>query len=392
MQFHEQTIFSSQGRSNYRIPSVVTTKHGTVLAFCNNRIDTRIDHADEAHLCVRRKPADGDWEEEKCLFAAPGWSCYIGAAVYDAVTDTVMCFFTRNAVVMIEFHDYTKEELDEIERLRRERAAAAGMEGGTFLMCSRDDGLTWEERPFVCRRQTALYTDGKTVYDTGFTHGSAAGIQLKKGPYAGRLLCPARVASGRYSDAEGLCRHSYNNALYSDDHGATWFSSDPVQHGTGEGTLMECGDGTVLYNSRAYYRDTKRYLARSRDGGEHWGAFSADPFLIEQRGLGCNASLLRVTRDMLGDDAALLPDSADAVTVFVNPRSEKRENVCASVSFDDGLTWSHVKPIHPGLSGYTSLAYNSADHSFYLLYELGVADPCDIGLNIAVFDLAWLLS
>ncbi|MBQ8576784.1 MAG: exo-alpha-sialidase [Clostridia bacterium] len=392
MYYTEQTIFPSVDRSNYRIPSVVTTKRGTVLAFCNDRIDTRIDHADEAHLCVRRKAAGGEWEPEKRLFAQPGWSCYIGAAVYDAETDTVMCFFTRNAVVMIEFHAYSKEELDEIARLRRERSEAAGIADGTFLMCSDDDGVTWYERPLTVNAQTALQTDGKTVYDTGFTHGSAAGIQLKYGKYRGRLLCPARVASGRYSDAEGLCKHSYNNALFSDDHGMTWSSSAPVQHGTGEGTLAECGDGRILYNSRAYYRDAKRYLADSRDGGEHWDNFRIDDFLIEQKNLGCNASLLRVERNVLGEDAALLPDNADAVTIFINPRSENRENVSACVSFDDGSTWSTVKPIHPGLSGYSSLAYSETEHRFFLLYELGNEDPCDIGLNIAEFDLAWLLS
>ncbi len=392
MYYSESSVFKTKGRSNYRIPSIVTTKRGTVLAFCNDRIDTRIDHADEAHLCVRRKAAGGEWEPEVRLFAEEGWSCYIGAAVYDAVTDEIMCFFTRNAVVMIEFHDYSPEELAEIERLRIERSEKAGIEGGTFLMCSRDDGVTWEERPFVCKQKTRLYTDGRTVFDVGFTHGSAAGIQLKYGKDKGRLLCPARVQSGRYSDSEGLKRHSYNNALYSDDHGKTWISTDPVQHGTGEGTLIERGDGTILYNSRAYYYDTKRYLAESRDGGMHWGAFRTDDFLIEQRGMGCNASFLRVTAEELGTDAARLPDGAKAVTVYVGPRSENRENVSVCISFDDGATYSHVKSIHPGPSGYSSLTYSPVDGKFYLLYELGDEDPCDNGLNVAVFDLAWVLS
>ena len=104
MYYNEQILFSTPDslRSNYRIPSVITTKHGTTLAFCNDRIDTRIDHADEAHLVVRRKERGGDWEDEIRLFAQPGWSCYIGAAVYDAETDEIMCFFTRNGVVMVE--------------------------------------------------------------------------------------------------------------------------------------------------------------------------------------------------------------------------------------------------------------------------------------------------
>ena len=393
MYFCEHILFDTHAdpRSNYRIPSMITTKHGTVLAFCNDRRDTRIDHADEAHLVVRRKEAGGEWEDEIRLFAQPGWSCYIGAAVYDEITDEIMCHFWRSPVVMIEFKEYTPEELSEIERLRKERSEAAGVAGGSFLMYSRDDGRTWQERPLTAM-PTELHCDGKTVYDIGSAHGSAAGIQLKKGAHAGRLLCPSRIASGRYSDMAGLNKHSYNNALYSDDHGMTWVSSAPVQHGTGEGTLIECGDGTILYNSRAYYEDAKRYLASSTDGGATWGDFRIDPFLVEQRMMGCNASLLRVERASLGAQADLLPDGCEAVTVFANPFSEKREHVSASVSFDDGKTWSSVKRIHTGPSGYSSLAYSPADGYFYLLYELGEDDPCDSGLNIAVFDLSWLLS
>ena len=393
MLFQEQILFDTHAdpRSNYRIPSIVTTKRGTVLAFCNDRRDTRIDHADEAHLVVRRKEANGAWEDEIRLFAQPGWSCYIGAAVYDEITDEVMCFFSRSPVVMIEFKEYTPEELAEIERLRRERSEAAGVAGGTFLMYSRDDGKTWQERPLAAT-PTELHCDGKTVYDIGSAHGSAAGIQLKKGPYAGRLLCPSRIASGRYSDMAGLNRHSYNNALYSDDHGMTWVSSAPVQHGTGEGTLIECGDGTILYNSRAYYEDARRYLAVSTDGGATWGDFSIDPFLVEQKYMGCNASLLRVERAALGEMASLLPEDCAAVTVFANPFSVRREHVSASVSFDDGKTWQYVRRVHTGPSGYSSLAYSENEGCFYLLYELGVDDPCDMGLSVAAFDLAWLLE
>ena len=393
MLFHEQILFDTPAnpRSNYRIPSIVTTKRGTVLAFCNDRIDTRIDHADEAHLVVRRKEAGGSWEDEIRLFAQPGWSCYIGAAVYDGITDEVMCFFSRSPVVMIEFKEYTAEELAEIERLRKERSEAAGVAGGTFIMSTREDGRTWQERPLNAV-PTELHCDGKTIYDIGSAHGSAAGIQLKKGKYAGRLLCPSRIATGRYSDMAGLNRHSYNNALYSDDHGMTWISSAPVQHGTGEGTLIECADGSILYNSRAYYEDARRYLATSTDGGATWGDFRIDPFLVEQKYMGCNASLLRVERAALGAMADLLPDGCEAVTVFANPFSERREHVSVTFSFDDGKTWSGVRRVHTGPSGYSSLTYSETDGLFYLLYELGEDDPCDLGLSAAVFDLAWILE
>lgn len=45
MFYTEQNIFHSMGRSNYRIPSIAVTNRGTILAFCNDRRDTLIDHA-----------------------------------------------------------------------------------------------------------------------------------------------------------------------------------------------------------------------------------------------------------------------------------------------------------------------------------------------------------
>ena len=52
-------LFASGGRSNYRIPSIVVTKSGTVAAFCNDRKDSVIDHAKEvAVVCATKKPGE----------------------------------------------------------------------------------------------------------------------------------------------------------------------------------------------------------------------------------------------------------------------------------------------------------------------------------------------
>ena len=53
--FEKDTLlFASGGRSNYRIPSVVVTKNGTVAAFCNDRKDSVIDHAKEVAALTSR--------------------------------------------------------------------------------------------------------------------------------------------------------------------------------------------------------------------------------------------------------------------------------------------------------------------------------------------------
>ena len=394
MYVFDKLLFASGGRSNYRIPSIVVTNDGTVAAFCNDRKDSVIDHAEEvAVVCARRLP-DGTWTEVQTLVGVPGWSCMIGSAVYDPDTDTIFCSSGRNPIARNEFGKYTAEELAAMEKEAEERAAALGIRRGLFFVVSTDGGETWTERPMdIEGRPFVRPADGVEVTLGGSCHGSAHGIRLRHGEHAGRLLCPSRVAVDRYDTWEGLRTCSYNNSVYSDDHGMTWKASAPVQAATGEGTLIERGDGSILYNSRAYFGDQKRYLALSTDGGETYGDFRADDFLIEEKALGCNASFLRVEREDLPADAQeLLPEEADSVTVFVNPRSDKRNTLTACISFDSGDTWVKTKLIWEKACAYSSLDYSKADGHFYLLYERGETNPYGDGIAVREFDLEWLLG
>lgn len=385
----ETLLFPSQGRSNYRIPSLVATKHGTVLAFCNDRKDSVADEAEEVSLVLCRKRAGEDWSEEKTLKGLAGWNCVICSAVYDEETDVAMCSFGRSPITRSEWEKYTKEQLDEMERAAERKAKEQGVERGNFLVYSDDDGESWCERPHVVKPYIHVCEDGSEKTIVPSCHGSAHGITLRHGTHKGRLLCPSRYTVGAYHSFAELSKVCYNNAIYSDDHGKTWQTSAPVQIGTGEGVLIEREDGSILYNSRAYLRDGKRYLAVSQDGGASYGEFAADPFLMEETGIGCNASMIRVERDEL----PTLPQGVDSITVFVNPRAETRKNLTACISFDSGKTWTQTKEIWKSGCAYTSLAYSSVDRHFYLMYEKGDdTSPYKQGIAMLEFDLEWLLA
>ncbi len=391
MHFSETLVFTAAGQSHFRIPSVIVTPKGSVLAFCNDRHDTVHDHAPETDVVCARKAMGEAWSSVRVLAHVDGWACTIGAAVEDENTGEAFCSGVRIPVARYEFGRYTEEEKKEFERKTEEKEAQAGVAAGDFLLFSQDDGLSWQERAWQLEPYLFMREDGVQIPVKGLCHGSGAGVTLRHGRHAGRLLCPSRMATGEYHDMDGLRKHSYNNAVYSDDHGLTWKTSAPVQPGTGEGTLMEDGEGNILYNSRAYYEDRKRYLASSTDGGEAFGDFRTDGFLLDTAYMGCNASMLRVERgDLL--DPSLLPASADSVTLFVNPRSEERDHLTACISFDSGRTWAQTRLIHAGRSAYSSLAFSKQEQKFYLLYELGEQDPYDQGIMCACFDLEWILT
>ena len=391
MYFKTTDLFSSGGGANYRIPSVVADCHGTFYAFCNDRRGTLSDAAGEVFLCFARKKPGSDWETPRPLVAVEGWACSMGSAVYDRTADTVMCCGEKIPVQRREFGHYSAEVLAEYEAEAEKKARALGILRGRFILFTEDGGETWGERPHVIEEREYTHIDGRRVSFGGSCHGSAHGIELRHGPHAGRLLCPSRTQAGQYANWDELRVNVYNNALWSDDRGLTWHASDPVQLGTGEGTLIEEADGSIIYNSRAYFRDGLRYLATSHDGGETWGEFRTDPYLREEVFCGCNASFLRVERDELADPS-ILPEGADGLTLFANPRAEKRENMTVCWSFDGGRSWAGEKTVFAGLSSYSSLDYSPIGDRFVLLYEHGVEDPCDGGVAAAEFDPEWLLG
>ncbi len=380
MYYDERLVFASNEASKYRIPSVIATADGGFLAFCNDRRGTLADHANEADIVMAKKEMDAPkWSEVKVIAHEKAHSLYIGCAVYDALTNTAFCHLRCKFITTDEFGN-------EVTALKLEKEPT--ITEGDHILISRDEGKSWEIQKLDIAPIKFKHIDGKEYDFVGFTHGGAHGIQLK----SGRLICPSREAAGTYTDWDDIPNHVYNNAVYSDDHGKTWKVSLPVQLGTAEGTLIERGDGTLLYNSRAYFRDGKRYTAVSYDGGESFTDFGVADGLCEETRMGCNASFLRVGKEKL-KDAHLLPEGAESITIFVNPRSTERRRMTACVSFDDGKTWTESKVFWHGRCAYSSLDFNEKSQRFCLLYEKGTEqNKYERGIAGVEFDLDWLLS
>lgn len=398
MFYRENLVFPSGGTTNYRIPSLIVTGSGTVLAFCSNRIGSVRDAAEEMDLVYAVKKPGQEWSQVRILDHLDGWRSNIDAAVYDSEADKAIVLFERQPLAIKEFGGYTPEEIAQQEQKKAEvlrEAESKGIFTGPCRVVSTDDGETFTEEKHHVEPILLDHCDGKTYSITGFAHGCSHGIQLRHGHHPGRLLCPARVIIGKYADWVEIRNCVYNNAIYSDDHGATWKTSGCVQLGTGEGTLIERGDGSILYNSRAYFSDGKRYLAVSHDDGETYGEFSTDPYLQEEKRIGCNASFLRVELDEL-KDRTLLPEGAKDLVLFCNPRSKTRERMTICVSFDSGANFQEAKVVYDGPSAYSSLDYDKNTGHFFLMYELGNPEkgngPYNEGIAVAEFDLEWLLK
>ena len=241
-----------------------------------------------------------------------------------------------------------------------------------FMYKSKDHGKTWKlEKVELKKDSRGFLTNPNPACDPGIT--------IKYGPHKGRLLAPARVMVNynKHDEAKG-----YTNAVYSDDHGKTWFSSEPFPiDGTGESGLVELLDGTIYFNSRTHTRKGNRWIAYSDDSGETWRDLHEDDELFDGPPdlYGCKAGLVRLDRD---DCDILLFSSPDPSL----PEKQNRANVNVWASFDGGKTWPVNRLIKEGPGNYSWITQGrKGTPSEGFIYVRSIEG------GMARFNLAWLL-
>ena len=242
-----------------------------------------------------------------------------------------------------------------------------------FMYKSRDHGKTWKLEKVVLKEDSrGFLTNPNPACDPGIT--------IKHGPHRGRLLVPARVMVNynKFEEAKG-----YTNAVYSDDHGKTWFSSEPFPiDGTGESGLVELSDGTIYFNSRTHTRKGNRWITYSDDSGKTWRDCHEDDELFDGPPdmYGCKGALLRLDHD---DQDILLFSAPDPKL----PEEQNRANLKVWVSFDGGKTWPVNRLVKEGPGNYSWMAQGRKETpSEGFIYLRSVTGW------MARFNLAWLLE
>lgn len=267
--------------------------------------------------------------------------------------------------------------------------------GEGVLMRSRDEGKTWTQEKITIHSNLAGLGAPGSPATIGLS-ASEAGITLKYGPKKGRLLIPGRIMAPYGKNDQEHWMYHYNTSMFSDDHGKTWQISNPVQTGTGEGTLAEFSDGIIYYNSRSHLAtDHRRQLAFSHDGGDRYTDWEVcedlreigEPFYFKygtKPSYGCGAGLVRLPLELTNDKDVLL---------YSNPDDPGGDRIQMTVwcSLDRSRSWKIKRRIYDRGSAYSSLAAGP-DGMVYLLFEKG-NDKSPYGkISVARFNLAWLFE
>ncbi len=331
------------GYHTYRIPSLITTKKGTLLAFAEGRKNSGSDTGD-IDLVLKRSFDQGRTWTPLQVVAAHGENT-IGNPwpVVDGRTGTLWLLLTGNP-----------------GNLNQKQIMSGEVQGTrtVWVTHSTDDGATWSPAREITH---AVKDPDWTWYATG----PGNGIQLK----SGRLVIP-----GNHARRGSQSRHSH--VIYSDDHGHTWKRAGVLGEKTNESQVVELSDGSLLINMRSYHGKNRRAVAISKDGGLSWSEVTLDQALIEPV---CQASILRCTGQSRKSRSRIL---------FSNPADTSRVRMTVRVSYDEGKTWAASKLLHEGPSAYSSLAV-LRDSTIGCLYERGDQHPYQT-ITFARFNIEWL--
>ena len=334
--FRKQDVFIS-GLDNhpiYRIPSLLVTQRGTLLAFCEGRAG---DDGSLTDLVLKRSYDNGlTWSAMQTVLKGHNEAWMNACPVMDR---------SDGAIYLVCYHVFKADEKKHISN-------PFNNSNSIMILKSIDDGATWSE-PVDITESVGLVVPGPGI-----------GIQLKNGHF----IIPCYTKKSR------------SLIIFSDDHGQSWRVGRPVKVSTNECQAVELADGDLMLNMRCYKTQKCRYVAISRDGGLTWDKEYYDNTLIDSEN---QASILRYTRKDEGyeKNRILFSNTAHAT---------KRKLITVRISYDECKTWPIHEVIYTGPAAYSCLTILQ-DGTIGILYETGELYYKD-KITFTRFNCEWLTN
>ncbi len=359
-------LTDGMGYHNYRIPSLLATQKGTLLAIMEGREDMNFDHAKNDIVLKRSSDNGKTWSLPRVIQDA-GDNVVMNPVMVQAIDGTIIMTYI-----------YFPEKRHSGNRAHGVREVDPGLTGDTiekvFVIRSKDDGLTWSSPTEI----TQIAKSSKnTLYSIC---GPGVGITLTKGKHKGRVIIPMSETLKVKEE-----KISNNYALYSDDKGISWThgkSCPPSKDGKTGGNeiqMIELEGGAILASVRS---KGNRLLSRSHDGGQTWEALQDHKELIDT---GCMSPLLRYSWKDGNEPGVLIH-----IGVTGRPEGRKRGKSILAMSYDDGKTWPVQKELYSKNFDYSSLALlNNGNIGMLAEYDFN-GDRAKI--KFAEFNLEWIKS
>ncbi|MFN9719258.1 MAG: exo-alpha-sialidase [Planctomycetota bacterium] len=351
------------GVARYRIPGVVVTPKGTVLAYCEARLNDSSDWGEiEIHL---RRSLDGGRTWQPAQHIAHHGERLEGNPRKKSGGEREQT--VNNPVAIVDAQTGAIEFIYCVNYAR------------CYSMRSMDDGETWS-KPV---EMTRSFEPFRMTYDWKvIATGPGHGLQLT----SGRLVVPIWLAYGNTGDHEP----SAAGTIYSDDHGRTWKAGDIAVRNSApftdpnESMVATLSDGSVILITRNEGGRHRKIVSTSRDGATDW---SEPRFAEELWEPVCMASVASLSDHpgwlLFSNPDTLPPSHLDLPPEQRKPGRGKRENLTIKLSRDDGRSWPVRRTLDAGPSAYSDLAV-LPDKTILCLYEASK------DITIARFSLDWI--
>lgn len=325
----------SEGYNTFRIPSIITTDSGVVLAFAEGRKNSSSDSGDIDLVLKRSTDGGKTWGDLIVIRDDSTNVCGNPSPVIDRKTGKIFLLSTWNR------GDDTESEIINMTSVDTRRV---------YVMNSIDEGLSWSKPIEITDK---VKKPNWTWYATGPVHG----IQIREGSKKGRMIIPC-------DHIEANTKKYYSHIIYSDDGGSSWnIGGTTPQDQVNECSVAEIGKGKLILNMRNYDRtQMNRKISISNDYGESWGDIYDDKALVEPI---CQASILRYSFKGYGRNDLL----------FINPADKnKRLNMTLRLSNDLGRTWKAEFILYEGPSAYSDIT-KLRNGNVGCLFEAGKNSP-----------------
>lgn len=329
------------GVYGYRIPALVTSRAGTLIAAYDIRREGMRDLQADIDVGVSRSTDGGKtWGP---MIVAMDMGQYGGLPeAENGIGDPCLLVDERTGELFC-FAVWTHGHAGATGLSYASTGFAVEDTPQLMMVTSTDDGLTWSA-PVNLTRQLKR-SDWRMTFQ-----GPGRGITMADGT----LVIPFQ--------------HQENGVLnsgiaYSTDRGLTWHTHRFARGTTSESAVAEIEPGVLMLNMRDETNSHTRAVYTTRDLGRTWTAHETDATILEPT---CEASLLHVNAadNVLGRDLLL----------FSNPQATSRSRMTIQVSLDHGRTWSHRLLVDTGGSlGYSCLTMVDRE-TVGILYESSQAN------------------
>ncbi len=309
------------GVAFYRIPGLVATNEGTLLAVYDLRHKSGSDLPGDIDIGMSRSVDGGQtWEPMKTIMDMGGHDEKEGVGDPAILVD---CKTGRIWVAALWAHLG-------ITYYNSSPGLKPGTSGQLLAVYSDDDGRTWSEPINLTAPLAANLPDPllKTFFD-----GPGCGITMRDGTlvFAAQFHKGAETIETLHGSYDRFVSGCHATIFWSKDNGKTWTLGNGVRPKTTEAQVVELNDGSLLLAVRDERKVGTRAMFITRDLGETWEEHPTSNKILPDPV--CQASLLRVASTKDGNDCDLI--------AFFNPNSATgRVNSSLQLSGDEGNTWT----------------------------------------------------